>query len=210
MCRSPTPTSTSTNSATQCSGQTYTIKDGDDCHSISTSQGIATSWLLLDNGLAAFCSDFPTSGNLCLVNTCNVYTLQQNDTCDSVASKNNITTTQLLAWNPAINTGCNNLNKTVGYQICVGAPGVQYNPALTTFAVVTNAVTSATVPTDLATGTNIRCERYYTAIVGDYCNLICLKYGISLADFVFLNPAINSKLVLPSESDFSCYLSVLG
>lgn len=166
------------------------------------SQGIATSWLLLDNGLAAFCSDFPTSGILCLVNTCNVYTLQQNDTCDSVASKNHITTTQLLAWNPAINTGCNNLNKTVGYQICVGAPGVQYIPPPITFAAVTNPVTSVPVPTDLANGTNIHCGRYYTAIVGDYCNLICLKYGISLADFVFLNPAINSKLVLSFRFKF--------
>ena len=46
---------------------------------------------------------------------------------------------------------------------------------------------------------NTYCGRYYTASVGDYCNLICLKYRISLVDFVFLNPTINSKSVLLSD-----------
>lgn len=89
----PTPTPT-------CAGTTYTIQPGDNCHSISLSQGIGTEWLILENDLAAFCHDFPTEGELCLVNTCTVHTVLESDTCKSIAKANDITEAQLRAWNP--------------------------------------------------------------------------------------------------------------
>jgi hypothetical protein len=46
---------------------------------------------------------------------------------------------------------------------------------------------------DAADGTNDSCGQYYHVETGDYCNLICIKYGINLVDFVFLNPTINEK-----------------
>lgn len=95
-CRSDLPQQT----PPACAGKTYQIQPGDDCHSISTSQGIATSWLLSDNNLASFCTDFPTEGSLCLTNTCSVYTVQTNDTCKSVAKTSNITEALLISWNP--------------------------------------------------------------------------------------------------------------
>lgn len=94
-CRSDLPQPT----PPPCAGKTYQIQPGDDCHSISTSQGIATSWLLSDNNLASFCTDFPTEGSLCLTNTCSVYTIQTNDTCKSVAKTSNITEALLISWN---------------------------------------------------------------------------------------------------------------
>jgi len=54
-------------------------------------------------------------------------------------------------------------------------------------------ITAAPIPTDVADGTNTYCGTYYEAIVGDYCNLIVMKFAISLQDFVFLNPAINAN-----------------
>lgn len=45
-------------------------------------------------------ADFPASGNLCIVSTCNVYTVKANDTCDSIARASNITVPQLKTWNP--------------------------------------------------------------------------------------------------------------
>ncbi|KAG9799438.1 Six-hairpin glycosidase, partial [Aureobasidium melanogenum] len=55
------------------------------------------------------------------------------------------------------------------------------------------ASTAASVPTDVATGTNHRCGQFYRAVPGDYCNMLLIKFSISLDDFVFLNPAINAN-----------------
>lgn len=90
----PTPTPST------CAGKRYTITAGDDCYEISKVNSIGTAWLLSDNNLAAYCSGFPTSGELCIENTCKVYTVKPDDTCDSMAESNNITVAQLKAWNP--------------------------------------------------------------------------------------------------------------
>lgn len=86
--------------ATSCAGKTYSIKASDNCYSISKAQGIGTAWLLLDNNLAAYCARFPTSGTLCMVNTCQVYEVGPNQTCQGIAKVANITVPQLKAWNP--------------------------------------------------------------------------------------------------------------
>lgn len=171
----------------------YAIQAGDDCHSISISQGIGTDWLLTDNNLTASCVDFPTSGSLCLVNKCDIYTVATNDTCESVSIAQNATISQLKAWNPSINAGCYNIDRMIGDQICVGAPGRPYEAPPSTTLAPSVPVTAAPIPTDVAVGTNTRCGRYYKAELGDYCNLLTIRFGISLADFVFLNPAINEN-----------------
>ncbi|GKT97447.1 lysM domain-containing protein [Colletotrichum tofieldiae] len=164
---------------------------GDDCHSISLSEGISTEWLIIDNKLPAFCHGFPTNGTLCLVNKCAVYTVAEDDTCKSIARAHSITEAQLLAWNPSINSGCYNL--VVGDQVCIKVPGQPYvTPPPTTLA-PTIPTTPAPVPTNVAIGTNTRCGTYVEVKVGDYCNQLVMKYGISMADFVFLNTAINQN-----------------
>jgi LysM repeat protein len=184
---SPTPTAS-------CSGKKYTIKSGDTCKSISKAQGISTNWLLLDNNLPAYCSNFPTSGSLCLTHTCKTYTVKQNDTCKSISSAYNMTQAQLLSWNPVLDLGCTNMNKSSGYEICVGMPGTAYVPPSNT---LTGSPTTATspvpVPTDVANGTTTNCGNYYQAVPGDYCNLILMRFGLSLTDFIVLNPEINEK-----------------
>lgn len=54
------------------------------------SEGIGTDWLLTDNGLTAYCRDFPTTGTLWFINTCDVYTVAASDTCSSTAKAHNI------------------------------------------------------------------------------------------------------------------------
>lgn len=93
-----------------------------------------------------------------------------------------------------INAGCNNINNLNGSEICINAPGTPYNAPTgsTTLAPIT-PTTVAPAPTDVADGTNPKCGQYYHVEQGDFCNLIVIKFGISLDDFIFLNPAINSK-----------------
>lgn len=188
-----TPTSTIATPAPTCSGKSYAIQAGDDCHSISISQGISTSWLLQDNNLTSSCVNFPTSGNICLINTCKVYTVKTNDTCASIARAQNITEPQLKAWNPSINAGCYNIGFMVDDQLCITIPGNPYIAPPVTSLAPSTATTPAPVPTDVAAGTNTDCGQYYRAVLGDYCNLLVIKFGISLSDFVFLNPAINDN-----------------
>lgn len=74
-----------------------------------------------------------------------------------------------------------------GDQLCVSPPGEPYiDPPPATLAPST-AITAAPVPTDVATGTNNRCGKYYQAQPDEYCNILVLKFGISLDDFLFLN-----------------------
>lgn len=148
----------------------------------------------MNNNLQAYCADFPTSGKLCLQDTCQVYTLKHNETCDGIADAHNITVAQLQSWNPVISSGCYNLNRLNGSQICITSPGKPYLPpsgAVTLPLITPTAMVPS--PSDVANGTNTECAKYYKAVSGDYCNLITIKFGISLADFRFLNTAINEN-----------------
>ncbi|KAI0202237.1 hypothetical protein F4808DRAFT_468789 [Astrocystis sublimbata] len=187
-----TPTSTGAEATPTCVGKTYQIATSDDCHSISTAQGISTSWLLQDNHLKSGCADFPKSGTLCLVNTCKTYTIATNDTCESISQVHNVTEAQFKAWNPNIDAGCYNIERMLGDQVCISSPGTPYVAPEHTSLAPSTATTPAPIPTDVADNTN-NCGLSYRAEKGDYCNLVILKFGITLPNFVFLNPAINEN-----------------
>ena len=53
------------------------------------------AWLLYDNGLDAFCADFPTQGDLCIQSTRGTYMVRPNDTCQSIARGNRVSQIQL-------------------------------------------------------------------------------------------------------------------
>lgn len=57
----------------------------------------------------------------------------------------------------------------------------------------TSASTAAAAPTDIAEGTNAYCGMYYKAVLGDYCNMLILRFKITIDDFLFLNPAVNTN-----------------
>jgi LysM repeat protein len=181
-----------------CEGSTYTIKASDDCYTISKSQGVGTNWLLADNDLEAFCTDFPAAGSsLCITNQCTTVTVPTNATCEAVAAAANITETQLIAWNPSISYGCANLPKMNGSEICVDAPGRKFVvPSDTSALPPLTPTTTAPKPTDAADGSGGAekpCGRWYLVQQGDYCNLVAIKFGITLPDFLFLNPAVNAN-----------------
>jgi hypothetical protein len=174
-----------------CAGTQYAIQSGDDCYSISAAQGVGTAWLLADNNLAAYCADFPTSGNLCITNTCDIVTVGVDETCAAIAGAAGITETQLKAWNLVINPVCSNIGMMNGTTLCISPPGPQLPPPVTTNIPPLIPTTAAPVPTDAAAGSNKPCGRWYDVQAGDYCNLVVLKFAISLDDFLFLNPGIN-------------------
>ncbi|KAJ5043210.1 LysM domain-containing protein [Bipolaris maydis] len=176
-----------------CDGTTYQIKGSDDCYSISKAQSVGTAWMLSDNHLAAYCYEFPTSGSLCITNTCKTVTVEVNTTCKAIAEAAKITEPQLLAWNPVINPVCSNLDMMNGTTLCIEPPGPKLPPAQTTNVPPVTPTSAAPIPSNTAIGSNKPCGRWYEVEAGDYCNLVTLKFAISLSDFMFLNTGINSN-----------------
>ncbi|KAI2643597.1 carbohydrate-binding module family 50 protein [Xylaria nigripes] len=186
-------TSTPTPTASTCDGSKYTVQASDDCYSISRDQGIGTAWLLADNHLDAYCANFPGEGTeLCMANKCATVTVGVNATCADIAGTANITESQLHAWNPIINYACTNLASMNGTEVCVDAPGRKFvTPTDTSALPPMTPTVPATIPTNAADGSDKPCGRWYSVQEGDYCNLLTLKFGISLNDLIFLNPALN-------------------
>lgn len=179
--------------ANVCDGSNYTIKSSDDCNTISKSQGVGTAWLLADNNLDAYCANFPISGTLCITNKCTTVTVGINDTCSSLAAAANITETQFHAWNPVINTACSNLSRMNGTEVCVDAPGRKFIPPTGTDLPPLTPTTPAPKPTDAAQGSEKPCGRWYDVRPEDFCNSLTVKFGIPLADFLFLNTGVNEN-----------------
>ncbi|KAL8366616.1 hypothetical protein RB595_010465 [Gaeumannomyces hyphopodioides] len=171
----------------------YQIQGGDDCYSISKAKNVGTAWMLSDNHLGAYCYEFPTSGSLCITNTCKTVTVAVNTTCSAIAAAANITDPQLLAWNPVINPVCSNLDMMNGTTLCIEPPGPKLPPAPTTGVPPSTPTTAAPIPSNTAVGSDKPCGRWYEVMAGDYCNLVTLKFAISLEDFMFLNTGINSN-----------------
>jgi LysM repeat protein len=181
----PSPTDVS------CDGVNYTIQDGDNCYSISEAQGVGTAWMLSDNNLGAYCDGFPTSGTICITNMCENVKVETNETCSEIAVAAGITETQLKAYNPIINPVCSNLFMMNGTTLCIEPPGPRLPPPAETDVPPVIPTTAAPKPTDAAEGSNERCGRWYEVEAGDYCNMVILKFAISLQDFLFLNSGIN-------------------
>jgi LysM repeat protein len=121
-----TQTSSAPATTTTSCSDTYTVRDGDDCNSISIAQNVSTNALLYQNNLGAHCVGFPNPGTqLCLPSPCQIYTVKENDTCYSVVEDHSytFTTTQLVAWNTNLNRACTNMDQLVDEQICISLPG---------------------------------------------------------------------------------------
>lgn len=135
-----TPLATTTNWVTMapkptsppgsCVGTEYTVKAGDNCRTVSLSQGISTNDLLVVNELQSYCANFPTAGSrLCIptAKKCKPYQLKADlsDDCSTIASAQKITWAQVVSWNPEVGEYCENLPRLAqdGHVICVSMPG---------------------------------------------------------------------------------------
>ncbi|KAJ5934389.1 hypothetical protein N7466_003936, partial [Penicillium verhagenii] len=56
-----------------------------------------------------------------------------------------------------------------------------------------SATTAVAVPTDAQPLSNTNCAEWHEVLSGEDCSMISLKYAISLSDFYFLNPQVDSN-----------------
>ncbi|KAF2741655.1 carbohydrate-binding module family 50 protein [Sporormia fimetaria CBS 119925] len=192
---SPAPT------APTCSGVKYTVKLGDTCNSIATTNSITINELLVsNNNVFADCTSFAPVGTVLCIRkkSCKLYTVQEEDTCASIISNyaslgvSKFTQTQLISWNTNIRSGCGNLKELIGSTICVNNPGGDYKPSTTARVTPGPAPTPTAAPGNVADGVTDRCGQYYTITDRDNCAAVLMKNSITENDFRLLNPGVNS------------------
>ncbi|KAK8103188.1 hypothetical protein PG984_016334 [Apiospora sp. TS-2023a] len=191
----PNPNTGIFNATRTCSGTSIPMPTSSSCDQTALDHEVSTAQLLADNDLPAGCSSWPGSAEtLCIQNTCKTYTVKDTDTCRTVSRAHNITLTQLLTWNPTVDPVCANWDHTIGHVICVSSPLGYKMPSVTIDNPGGDTPTvPAALPSSTAPGSNANCGFWYTAKDGDYCSLISTANGISLEDFYFLNPVVDSN-----------------
>ncbi|KAF7368297.1 Glycoside hydrolase family 18 protein [Mycena venus] len=102
------------------------------------------------------------------------YTVVSGDTCSGIETKTGVSDTQLHTLNPAINSGCTNLE--IGQILCLEA----------------------------GTGGDSGCTQTYTVVSGDTCSGIEATTGVSDTQLHALNPAINSGCTNLSVGQILC------
>ncbi|KAF5867467.1 putative glycoside hydrolase family 61 protein [Botrytis fragariae] len=88
-----------------------------------------------------------------------------------------------------------NPSTTTAAYACISMYTIQEDDTLSTAASTGSASATtpiASVPTNLAPNTTTECAEYYLVLDGDDCASISIVKGISLTDFYFLNPMVNS------------------
>ncbi|OBT71284.1 hypothetical protein VF21_09606 [Pseudogymnoascus sp. 05NY08] len=131
-------------------------------------------------GIAANCNKF--------------YAVVTGDDCETVAAAFKITKQQFLAWNPAVSSDCAT-NFWLGESYCVGTGKAGVSSTKSTKSTNSDAPhttvhTKPDKPTQ--TGTICNCNKWYDVVEGDDCGTIATVFGIRLADFLKMNPAVSS------------------
>ncbi|KAK3679998.1 hypothetical protein LTR78_000375 [Recurvomyces mirabilis] len=193
-----TAPSASPTSAPGCTGSYY-VQATDTCFDLSQYLNVSTYNLLVYNGWDMYCRNFNASvgTSFCSPPTCNTYTWQVGDTCNAVVLANpSITLTQFMSWNPNFDPLCQNAGNFVGYEVCLSPPGGILTPTATSDlgGGVSSAPTAAVpVPSNAMDGSNRNCGKWYNIVSGDECGTVSVGNGITLDDFYFLNPEINTQ-----------------
>ncbi|KAJ6107455.1 hypothetical protein N7523_008778 [Penicillium sp. IBT 18751x] len=172
------------------------------CNSVAKSLGVSTYYLLQANNLDLYCQNFTAKVNqtLYVPAQCTTYTWQADDTCDSVVGGlANVTLPQFFSWNPNINSLCLNAPFFIRYKVCLSPQSGYLNhttsgsdsSTITTATAVATGLTA--VPTNAMDISNRNCSQWYTVQEGDNCAKVSLAQSISLTDFYFLNPEIDTN-----------------
>ncbi|PWN40463.1 hypothetical protein IE81DRAFT_305111 [Ceraceosorus guamensis] len=167
----------------------YSVKSGDSCDAIASSNGISNYQLAHLNGDALNCAGLTVGQELCLRSKeydCSpVVQVKSGDGCYAIADANGISLDQFYADNPGIDCGA----IYPGYSVCVSkttpGSGGDTSPTSTT-------TSSAPVPTETSGdggggGESRACTLYTTVQAGESCNDICNRAHVTLYDLQQLN-----------------------
>ncbi|KAI8658069.1 hypothetical protein NCS57_01187500 [Fusarium keratoplasticum] len=121
---------------------------------------------------------------------CELYSVKDGDTCLSIIRQTNVTFAQIISWNPDLDKQCANITAFAGQDICVSNPEGNYAIPSNSQGSPTIVTTTAPIPDPTPNDTSDRCAEYHLVTAGEDCGVFTVKYGITLKDFIFLNPHV--------------------
>jgi LysM repeat protein len=100
--------------------QSYTVISGDMCNAIAAKFGVTASAIISANpAINSGCTNLQIGQILCIPggSCAQSYTVISGDTCNAIAAKFGVTAAAIISENPAINSGCTNLQ--IGQVLCI-------------------------------------------------------------------------------------------
>ncbi|KAK3307736.1 uncharacterized protein B0T15DRAFT_499665 [Chaetomium strumarium] len=184
---------------TTCAGALVTppSEPGVTCHMLSEQYNVTTGDLtVLTNDW-----DCQFTESVCIPPPCQIMMIGWMETCETLARKvstgsSNITVVQFGEWNPRIIGPCDDIR---GNQyICASPQGGIYVPPPPVHASSTTLAkyyTTAQPARPTHPGTTTNCGKYYEVDAGETCQNLAFTAGISLSDFLSLNPQIEGDCI---------------
>jgi hypothetical protein len=137
-----------------------------------------------------------------MVKSCNKFAqIKSTTTCQGVLDYYKISLDNFVKWNPAVKSGCTNLQTSM--YVCVGVIGGTTQPPTT---VPTNGIKT---PTPTQTGMVTNCNKFAEVKATTTCQGILDYNKISLADFYKWNPAVGKNCESLWRGSFAC-VGVIG
>ncbi|KAI1381145.1 hypothetical protein F4677DRAFT_402291 [Hypoxylon crocopeplum] len=162
----------------------------------TTSSTTSTSSTSTGNGVST-----PSPIQTGMTSSCNAfYLVKLGDNCASIASAYGISLSDFYAWNPAAGSTCGYLG--LNDYVCVGVIG----QTITTTSTSGNGIST---PTPIQTGMTMNCNKFYDVVLGDQCQTVADKFGITLDQFYSWNPAVGSSCLYLDVDDYVC-VGVIG
>jgi LysM repeat protein len=112
----------------QTCSQSYTVVSGDTCSAIATKFGVTAAAIITANpAINSGCTNLQIGQILCIPGgSCSQsYTVVSGDTCSAIATKFGVTVSAIISANPAINSGCTNLQ--IGQVLCIPSASTSDN-----------------------------------------------------------------------------------
>jgi LysM repeat protein len=222
-----------------CSQQ-YIVVSGDTCNGIGAGFNVTGEAIISANpSIDPGCTNLQGGQSLCIPGgSCPLeYTVERNDTCNIIAAKFNVTGSAIIAANPTVSYGCDDL--PVGQALCIRneiciqwyivASGDSCNVIGGKFDVTGSDIISAN-PTINVGCTNLQvgqslcipdrsCLRKYKVESGDNCDSIGTSFGVTGSAIMSANPTIDSMcyylqigqiICIPDRSCMQKYTVVTG
>lgn len=217
----------------------YIVKDGDDCTSIATKNGITKAQFLEWNtGVGAGCSSLWLDYYVCV--SIIGHTPSNTVSTPTTATPTNGVVTP-TPTRPGIVGNCDSFHKVIDGDTCSGiarsagislAQLVEYNPEIksdcsglwldyyicvsiigvgptTTTTKPIAPTNGVTTPTPIRPGMVDNCDAFHMVVDGDECGNIAHKYGIAMSQFTQWNPEIKSDCS-GLWADYYVCVSIIG
>ncbi|KAG6978016.1 LysM domain-containing protein [Fusarium oxysporum f. sp. conglutinans] len=121
---------------------------------------------------------------------CKEYVVKEGDTCLKIAKQNKVTYAQVVSWNRSLKSFCSKIETFKKFKVCVSNPLGDFSLPTNTQGGTSVVTTAAPVPSKVPNNTTKNCGKYSQVKKGQDCSDLLTGAGITLTDFLLLNPQV--------------------